>query len=157
MDKKPPEISASFTISPATHPYADSKAPSLHLTITSHHPHPITVYADDLAPTLMLTCGVFIITELTTGSTVKQRRSTHCRIPPSSKVAVPLHEHLFHTHLPHTLLTLSAPSIRRRPNTGDQPLAKNDPRYADDRSAKHRACGVDGLEPGTHVFPEPCQ
>lgn len=143
-----PKISASLSLSPMTHSYANSQAPKLNLAITSHHPVPITIYADDLSPRLMLTCGAFIITDLTTGSEVRQSRSTHCRIPPPSKVAVPLNEQLFHTLLPDITLNLSAPFTRSRTSNGGEPLAKNNPDYTSDRSAKHGACGVDGLEPG---------
>lgn len=143
-----PKISASLSLFPTTHSYANLQAPDLNLTITSHHPDPITIYADDLSPALMLTCGAFVITALNSGSEVRQSRSTHCRIPPPSKVAVPLNEQLFHTLLPNTPLTLSAPFTRSRTSTGGKPLAKDDPDYTSDRSAKHGACGVDGLEPG---------
>lgn len=143
-----PNISASLSLSPATHSYTNSLAPSLNITVTSHHPEPITIYADDLSPALMLKCGAFIITDLTTGSEVRQSRSTHCRIPPPSKVVVPLNEQLFHTLLPNTPVTLSAPFTRSRPSTGGKALAKDDPDYTSHRSAKHGACGVDGLEPG---------
>lgn len=145
-----PKISASISVNPTTHIFTNSQAPNLNLTITSHHRDPITIYADDLSPNLMLTCGALIITDLTTGCEVRQSCQTHCRIPPPSKVAVLLKEHLFHTLLPHTPLTLSAPFGRSRMSStgGGKPLAKHDPEYASDRSAKHGACGVDGLEPG---------
>ncbi|MCJ1425511.1 hypothetical protein MMC29_003411 [Sticta canariensis] len=143
-----PKISASFSLSPATHSYASSQAPNLNLTITSHHPNPITIYTDDLSPSLMLRCGAFTITDLTTGSEVRQSCSTHCRIPPPSKVAVPLNEQLFHTLPLNTPLTLSAPFTRSRTSTDDKPLAKDDPNYTSHRAAKHGICGVDGLEPG---------
>lgn len=113
-----PNIYASISLSPATHSYTNSQAPSLNITITSQHPKPITIYADDLSPTLMLKCGAFIITDLTTGSEVRQSRSTHCRIPPPSTVVVPLNEKLFHTLLPNTSVALSAPFTRSRPSTG---------------------------------------
>lgn len=59
-----------------------------------------------------------------------------------------LNERLFHTLLPNTPLILSAPFARSRTSTGGKPLAKHDPEYAGDFSAKRGACGVDGLEPG---------
>lgn len=143
-----PKISASLSLSPATHSYASSQAPNLNLIITSHHPIPITIYADDLSPKLMLTCGAFTITDLTTGSEVRQSCSTNCRIPPPSKVAVPLNEQHFHTLLPNTPLTLLAPFTRSRTSTDGKPLAKDDRNYNSHRTAKHGTCGVDGLEPG---------
>ncbi|KAI9876542.1 MAG: hypothetical protein M1830_006283 [Pleopsidium flavum] len=85
---------------------------------------------------------------MTTGSEVRQSSQTHCRIPPPSKVAVPLNEDLFHTLLPNNPFTLSAPFTRSRKSTGGKALAKHDPDYTSDRSAKHGACGVDRLEPG---------
>lgn len=143
-----PKISASLSVDPATHLFSYLQAPNLNLKITSHHPDPITIYADDLSPNLMLICGALIITDLTTGCVVRQSCQTHCRIPLPSKVAVLLNECLFHTLLPNTPLTLSAPFTRSRTSTGGKPLAKHDPEYASDRSAKRGACGVDGLEPG---------
>jgi hypothetical protein len=44
---------------------------NLDLTIISHHTDPITIYADEFSPTLMLTCGAFVITSLTNGSEFK--------------------------------------------------------------------------------------
>lgn len=143
-----PKISATISLSSSTHSYTSSQPPSLNLILTSHHPTPVTVYADDLSPSLMLACGAFTITSLTTGSIIKQSRRTHCRIPPPTKVAVPLLEDLFHTLLPHTPTTLSAPFSRSRKNTSGKPLAKDDPEYGNDPSARHGACGVDGLEAG---------
>lgn len=143
-----PKISASLSVDPTTHLFANAQAPNLNLTITSHHPDPITIYADNLSPKLMLTCGALTITDLTTGCEVRQSCRTHCRIPPPSKVAVPLPEHLFHTLLPNTPLTLSTPFTRSRTSTGGKPLAKQDPTYTSDYSTKGGACGVDGLEPG---------
>jgi len=106
-----PRVSASLSITPATLSVARSAASNLHLTITSHHPDPITIYADDLSPNLMLKCGAIVITSLSTGTEVQQRRSTHCRIPLQSKVAVPLNERLFYTLLPNAPLTFAAPFI----------------------------------------------
>ncbi|KAJ9655085.1 hypothetical protein H2201_008883 [Coniosporium apollinis] len=141
-----PRISASLSVDPATYSFANSQAPNLTLTITSHHPDPITIYAEDLSPKLMLTCGALTITDLTTGSEVRQSKRTHCRIPPPCKVAVPLNEHVSYTLLLNTPLTLSAPFTRNRMSTGGKPLAKHDQDYDNDHSAKHGACGVDGLE-----------
>lgn len=93
----------------------------------------------------MLATGALVITDLSTGSPVRQSIRTHCRLPPPSKVSVPLHEHLFHTLLPQTPLPFSAPFTRAG---GGKPLPKHDPAYATRRSAGHGACGVDGLEPG---------
>jgi len=143
-----PKIAASLSIDPAIHSFANSQAPNLTLTITSHYQDPITICADNICPKLMLTCGALAYTDVTTGSEVRQSHQTHCRIPPPSKVAAPLDEDLFHTLLSDTPLTLSAPFTRSRKSTGGKALAKHDPEYASDRSAKHGACGVDGLEPG---------
>lgn len=143
-----PKITASLSPSPTTHSYANLQAPDLNLTLTSHYPDPITIHADDLSPTLMLKCGAFIITDLANGCDVKQCKSTHCRIPPPTKVPVSLNERLFYTLLPNNLLNLSAPFTRSRSSTRGKPLAKDDTDYARDRSAKFGACGVDGLEPG---------
>ena len=143
-----PEISVSISITPATHSYASPQAPKLNLIITSHHSDPITIYADDLSPSLMLACGAFTITCLTTGCEVKQTVRTHCRIPLPSKVPVPLNEQLFHTLLPNHPLTLSAPFSRSRTDTGGRPLPQLHPDYASDRRARSGACGIDGLEPG---------
>lgn len=147
-NRSKPQITASLSLSPTTHSYANSQAPDLNLTLTSQYPDPITIYADNPSPTLMLKCGAFIIIDLANGCEVKRSKSTHCRIPPPTKVPVPLNERLFHTLLPHTPLTLSAPFTRSRSSTGGKPLAKDDPDYTRDRSAKSGACGVDGLEPG---------
>lgn len=141
-------VLASIWIDPPTHSSSDPQAPNLNITIISHHPEPITFYADNLDPKLMLQCGAFIITELSTGMEVKQCCRAYCRIPPPSKAEVPLNEHLFRTLLPNTPLTLSTPFTPNRTNTGGVPLAKDDTQYANDRSASHGACGVDGLEPG---------
>ena len=143
-----PIILASISITPATHSYANPQAPKLTLIITSQHSDPITIYADDLSPSLMLACGAFTITSLTNGCEIKQSVRTNCRIPPPSKVTVPLNEELFHTLLPNDPLTLSAPFSRSRTESGGRPLAKSDPDYASDRTARFGACGVDGLEPG---------
>lgn len=143
-----PRISASLSISPTTHSYANPQAPTLNLTLTSHHPDPITIYADDPSPPLMMKCGAFTMTSLINGCDVKQSISTHCRIPPPTEVSISLNEQFFHTLLPNTPLTLSTPFTRSRKSTGGKPLAKDDPNFASDGSAKHGACGVDGLEPG---------
>lgn len=99
-----PKISVSLSISPATHSYASSQAPNLNLMITSQHSDPITIYTDDLSPSLMLTCGAFIITSLANGCEIKQSVRKNCRFPPPSKVAVPLNDRMFHTLLPNTPL-----------------------------------------------------
>ena len=143
-----PEISASLSVYPVTHHFSYLEAPNLNLKITSQHPDPITIYADDLSPHLMLSCGALVINDLTTGCVVPQSCRTCCRIPLPFKVAVALNERLFHTLLPNTPLTLSASFTRSRTSTGGKPLAKHDPEYASDRSAKRGACSVDGLEPG---------
>ncbi len=142
------EISASLSVDPAMHSFANSQAPNLNLTLTSQYPEPISIYADDVSPKLMLTCGALNITDATTGSEVRQSVQTHCCIPPPSKVAVPLNEDLFPTLLPNTPLILSTPFTRSRKSTSGKALAKHDPDYTSDPSAKHGACGVDGLEPG---------
>lgn len=149
MDNQPkPIISVSISITPVTHSYANQQAPKLNLIITSQNPEPITIYADDLSPSLMLACGAFIITSLANGCEIKQSVRTHCRIPLPSKVTVPLNERLLHTLLPNKPLNLSAPFSRSRTETGERPLAKSHPDYASDRRARSGACGVDGLEPG---------
>ncbi|KAK0514425.1 hypothetical protein JMJ35_003042 [Cladonia borealis] len=144
-----PTISVSISITPATHSYANQEAPNLNLIITSHYSEPITIYADDLSPSLMLACGAFTITCLNNGCEIGQACRTHCRIPPPTKVAVTLNEQLFHTLLPNEPITISAPFSRNRPETGGKPLAKSDPNYVSDRvRASSSASGVDGLEPG---------
>lgn len=145
-----PKISAYLSVNPATHLFTNPQALNLDLTLTLHHPDSITIYADDISPNLMLICGALTIIDLTTGCEIRQSCQTHCRIPPPSRVAVLLNEHLFHTLFPNTPLTLSAPFTRSRASTGGKPLAKDDPEYARDCSAKRGAgaCGVDGLEPG---------
>lgn len=143
-----PGISVSLSLSPDTYALASSQIPNLNITITSHYPVPITIYADDLSPSLMLKCGAFIITSMTTGSEIKQIKSTHCRIPPPSKVAVPLNENLFHTLFPNIPLTLSAPLARNRTGTSGKPPGKDYLDYTSHRSAKYGACGIDALEPG---------
>lgn len=162
----PPRISASLSLQPIRHSFSSSsEAPLLTLTLTSHHSYPITIYADDLSPKLMLICGALTITDLTTGGTkVRQSTRTHCRIPPPSKVIVTLNRALFHTLLPNTPVTLSTPFTRSHGSGGDtggegggsgnndsktKPLAKHDPKYlSSSPTAKHGAYGVDGLEPG---------
>ena len=143
-----PIISVSISITPATYSYADQQAPNLNLIVTSQHSEPITIYADDLSPSLMLACGAFTITSLANGCEIKQSVRTHCRIPLPSKVTVPLNEKLFHTLLPNDPLTISAPFSRSRTETGGRPLTKSHPDYASDSRARSGACGVDGLEPG---------
>ena len=144
-----PIVSISVSITPATHSYANQEAPNLNLIITSHYSEPITIYADDLSPRLMLACGAFTITCLNNGCEIKQTCRTHCRIPLPSKVHVPLNVPLFHTLLPNEPFTISAPFSRPRPETGGKPLAKSDPNYASERvRADSGASGVDGLEPG---------
>ncbi|KAL8736943.1 MAG: hypothetical protein Q9181_002169 [Wetmoreana brouardii] len=148
QNQPPPKVSASISISPSTHSYADSQAPNLTLTIQSHNPDHITIYADDLSPKTMLRCGAFTITDLSNGCQVKQTISTCCRIPPPRKATVSLNEHDFHNLLPNTPLSLSAPFTRIRTDNGGKPLAKHDPDYRNHRSAGCGACDVDGLEPG---------
>lgn len=143
-----PIISVSISIAPATYSYTNQQAPKLNLIVTSQHPEPITIYADDLSPSLMLACGAFTITNLANGCEIKQSVRTHCRIEPPSKVTVPLNEKLFHTLFPNDPLTLSGPFCRSRTEIGGKPLAKTHPDYASHRRASSGACGVDGLEPG---------
>ena len=147
-----PIISVSISITPATHSYANQQAPKLSLIVTSQHSEPITIYADDLSPSLMLTCGAFTITSLTADCDIKQSIRTHCRFEPPSKVTVPLNEQFFHTLLPNDPLTLSAPFTRSRTETGGRPLAKSHPDYASHRTARSGACGVDGLEPDDYAI-----
>lgn len=143
-----PKISASIRIDPETHSFTKSQAPNLNLTITSHHADAITIYADDLSPKLMITCGALKIIDLANGTDIRQSVRTHCRIPPPIKIPMSLNESLFHTLMPNIPLTLSAPFTRSRTSTGEKPLSKHDPAYSGDGSARHGACGVDGLEPG---------
>ena len=153
MDKQSkPIISVSISITPANYSYSNQQAPNLNLIVTSQHPEPITIYADDLSPSLMLVCGAFTITNLANGCEIEQSVRTNCRFLPPSKVAVPLNEQLFHTLLPNHPLTLSAPFSRSRAETGGRPLVKSHPDYASDRTARYGACGVDGLEPGNHYL-----
>lgn len=149
-DQMIPKISVSIGVEPGTHSFANTQPPSLNLTITSYHPDAITIYADDLSPKLMITCGAFRITDLTTGTEIQQSVRTHCRIPPPTRIAVPLNESLFHTLLPKNPLILSSPFTRSRTSTGGKPLSKYDPVYtqSSDGSSRHGVCGVDGLEPG---------
>ena len=141
-----PNVSVALGINPSMHSFSDSEVPSLQLTVTSHHSNPITIYADDLSPKLMLTGGAFVITDLTNGTEVKQSVRTHCRIPPPTKVSVPLIESLFHTLLPDTPLTISTPFTRARSN--GVPLPKYHTNYEEGIPARSGACGVDGLEAG---------
>ncbi|KAI1084201.1 hypothetical protein F5B20DRAFT_524026 [Whalleya microplaca] len=139
-----PSISAALSLDPAIHHFAAAEGPpTLSLTITSHYPDPITIYADDLSPKLMTNCGGFIITDLADGVEVQQAVRRYCRIPLPNRVTVPINEPLFHTLLPNTPLTLSAPFSR--PRTNNRPLPRSDPEYETERN---RVCGVDGLESG---------
>lgn len=141
-----PKISASLSLDPTTHSFSSSQAPKLNLTLLLDYHEPITIYADDLSPSLMVTCGAFTIHYCSSGAEVKQNLRTLCRIPPPTKVPVNLDESLFHTLLPYTPFTLSS-SFTRKPESG-KPRAASDPEYLGDRSARHGSCGVDGLEPG---------
>lgn len=144
-----PTISVSISITPATHSYANQEAPNLNLTTTSHYLEPITIFADDLSPSLMLACGAFTITCLNNGCEIKQACRMHCRMPPPTKVVVPVIEQLFYTLLPNEPITISAPFSRNRPETGGKPLAKSDPAYVSEQvRTSSDASGVDGLEPG---------
>ena len=147
-NRSQPKISASISISPTTSSFANPQALSLNLTILSDHSYPITIYADDSSPALMLKCGAFIITDLSTGSEVKQSISTHCRIPPPTKVAVPVSENILHTLLPNTPLTLSAPFTWKHTSTGNKTSATDSTNNTNDRKSKLGAYVVDGLEPG---------
>ena len=113
-DTATPKISASLSIDPQTLSFTDPQIPTLRVTLISHHLSPITVYADDLSPALMLTCGAFTIDDLSNGTEVKQRVRTHCRIPPPTKVVVQLREDLFHTLLPETPVTFTTPFSHHR-------------------------------------------
>ena len=147
-DNAKPQVSASISVDPAVHTFPDSSAPTLKLSIISHYSRPITIYADDLSPALMLKCGAFKLSSLTTGADVKQSVSTHCRIPPPKHVEVRLDESFFYTLYPEVPVTFSTPFTRKRDNNGGNPLPKTHPDYEDHRNAKFGAYGVDGLEPG---------
>ncbi|KAK2756848.1 hypothetical protein FQN53_008548 [Emmonsiellopsis sp. PD_33] len=152
MTAATPRLSTTLSLSPPKHSFSSSQAPSLNLTLTSHHSEPITIYADNLSPSLMLTSSALTITDLSTGQEVPQLKRTHCVIPPPSKVTVPLRKDLFYTLFPNTPVTFSAPFTRIRPGTGGKPLAASDPEYGSDPTAKRGACGVDGLEPGSRYI-----
>jgi hypothetical protein len=141
-----PKIAASISLEPTTHSFSSSQAPKLNLTLLLDYHEPITIYADDLSPSLMITHGAFAIHYCSSGAEVKQTLRTLCRIPPPTKVSVNLDESLFYTLLPYTPLTLSSP-FTRKPE-GGKPRAAIDPEYLSDRSTRHGSCGVDGLEPG---------
>jgi hypothetical protein len=141
-----PKISASISLEPTTHSFSCLQAPKLNLTLLLDYPTPITIYADDLSPSLMVTCGAFTIHYCSSGAEVRQSVRTLCRIEPPTKVPVNLDESLFYTLLPYTPLTLSS-SFTRKPE-GRKPRAAGDPEYLGDQSARHGSCGVDGLEPG---------
>lgn len=141
-----PKISASLSLDPTTHSFSSSQAPKLNLTLLLDYHEPITIYADILSPSQMLTCGAFAIHYCSSGAEVRQNLRTLCRIPPPTKVPVNLKESLFYTLTPYEPLTLSAP-FTRKPK-GAKPRAASDPAYLGDRSARHGSCGVDGLEPG---------
>lgn len=123
-----PQISATLGLDKSIYSISSNDPPELKLTVTSHHTEPITIFADDLSPRLMIRTGsVLTITDLSNNKIVKQTRRTHCRIPPPSHVAVPLEESQFHTLFPGQPLTLSAPFQGSRSGT---------------------TAGVDGLETG---------
>lgn len=141
-EDKQPRVVASLSLEPTLHSFSSPRAPNLNLTLTLDHDKPITIYADDLAPSLMIACGAFTIYDLETGIEVKQAKRTHCRIPPPSKVQVDVNENLFHTLYPLTPLTLLAPFTRELRDGEKPPRACGDPEY----SGRHGSCGVDGLE-----------
>src|ERR1700761_7780435 len=109
-----PKISASLSLEPTTHSFSSSHAPTLNLTLLLDYHKPVTIYADDLSIPIMLTRGAFNIQYRSSGADVEQSLRTLCRIPPPTKVPVTLNETLFHTLLPHTPLTVSAPFPRKR-------------------------------------------
>lgn len=146
----PPKISASISLEQPTDSSANSPGElNLNLTLTLHNQTAITIYADDTSPKLMMIYGAFNIIDLMTGNYVRQRKRTRCRIPPPTKVAVPLNESLFLTLLPETPITLSAPFMRSPISTGAKALPKDDRGYCSETSVTYDASrGVDGLEPG---------
>ncbi|KAG8528664.1 uncharacterized protein KY384_006351 [Bacidia gigantensis] len=144
----PPLVSASLALNPRCHSYANYVAPSLILSIISHYDRPITIYADDLSPALMLKCGAFKIISLTSGAEFKQTVSTHCRFPPPTKVKVSYDEASFYTLYPNVPVTFSAPFTRKRDNNDGKPLPASHPDYSNHRYSTSGALGVDGLEPG---------
>lgn len=141
-----PKISASLSLEPTTHSFSSLQVPMLNLTLLLDYHKPITIYADDLSPSLMIRHGAFIIHYRSSGAEVKQNVRTFCRFPPPTKVPVRLDESRFYTLLPYTPLTLSSP-FTRKPE-GGKPRAASDPGYLNDRSSSNGSCGVDGLEPG---------
>ena len=148
--KKPPQpkVSVSLSLSPTTLSYTSPDAPNLNVLLTSRYSDPITIYADDVSPALMLKCGALRITDLANGCEIQQTKSTHCRISPPSKVTVPLNKSLFHTLLPNIPVTISSPFSRVGTTSDSKPLAKGHSDSASHLNANHGAYGVDGLEPG---------
>ncbi|KAI1348767.1 hypothetical protein F5Y01DRAFT_291145 [Xylaria sp. FL0043] len=129
MDTDVPEVAASLNRNPTMYSVSSHEPLLLTLTVTSKYTHPITIFADDLSPRSMTQTGcALIITDLTNNTIVKQTKRTHCRIPLSKKVVVPLDESLFYTLHPSQPLTFSAPF------TGS--------------STSRFSNGVDGLKPG---------
>lgn len=125
-----PQVSATLTLDSATYSVSSDKPPHLNLTITSHHKDAITIFADDLSPRLITqTSSALVITDLADNSIIKQTTRTNCRIPPPTKITVPLDESMFYTLYPGRPLTLSAPftGSSKRPGTAN---------------------GVDSLDPG---------
>ena len=145
-----PKISASLSLEPTTHSFRSLQAPKLNLTLLLDYHEPITIYADDLSPSLMLTRGAFTIHYCSSGAEVKQQLRTSCRFEPPKRVPVNLDESAFYTLLPYTPLTLSSPFIRR--SKDGKPRAASDPEYLDGQSCRRGSCGVDGLEPGYNYW-----
>ena len=147
-----PKITATISLDPLQHSFSSSKAPTLHLNLTSHHTSPITIYADDISPSLMLAYGALEITDLATGLSVSNIKRNYCKFEPPSKVDVPLREDLFYTLHPNTPLTLSTPFTHKRSNDESKPLPKSQPDYGDANpnsrplSTDRTAYGVDSLE-----------
>ena len=137
-----PKILVSLNLDLPVHSFSSDKAPTLTVTITSLHEKPITIYGDELRPNLMITYGAFKLIDLSTGDVVHHSRRRYCKIPPPTKVEVPLQEELLHTLMPNIPLSLSAPfGLDRKPLAGSD-VDRKDPR------ASIGAVGVDGLYPG---------
>ena len=144
-DSTLPKISATISLEPKTYSFSSSEIPMLNLTLRLSYQSPITIYADDLSPSLMLRHGAFDIHYRSSGAEVQQTKRTYCRIPPPTKVNVELDESMFLTLQPHTPYTFSSPFCRSL--RGDKPRSASELGDLDDRR-RRGACGVDGLEPG---------
>ena len=145
-----PKVSASLSLSPMV--FSETSAPKLSLSITSHHSTPITIYAEDLSPTIMLKCGVLSIISLTTGAKIPQHSSRRCKIPLPFKVKIPLLEERFFTLAPELPVTFTEPFLPYRTVFEDKSLAMKKLAGSDHESATNRGYGVEGLVPDDYVL-----